>query len=219
MDSAKPLLYPRYPPFLPLNPQIITENTFSLLYLFCQISSFSIPALWRNYRTYLVFAEFWIITGSLWGFRLGVFEMKLNLSPFFSFYVYLTELKISLFFFVKQMNPMTKDCKRHYWAVQVHMTQRTVFIVFICFIFCMYVSFNLVRNLSVKYRTWYYISQYNVSAGQQYELKCTFDQGNGDDDKACHKTILTCPCTHLKIYINTSSLLAMKRSPHNAILI
>lgn len=97
MDSAKPLLYPRYPPFLPLNPQIITENTFSLLYLFCQISSFSIPALWRNYRTYLVFAECRIITGSLWGFRLGILEMKLNLSPLFSVSVYLTELKVSHF--------------------------------------------------------------------------------------------------------------------------
>lgn len=98
MDSAKPLLYPRYPPFLPLNPQIITENTFSLLYLFCQISAFSILALWRNYRTYLVFAECRIITSSLWGFRLGVLETKLNLSPLFYFYVNLTELKVFHFY-------------------------------------------------------------------------------------------------------------------------
>lgn len=98
MDSAKPVLYPRYPPFLPLNPQIITENTFSPLYLFCQISSFSIPALWRNYRTYLVFAECRIITGSLCGFRLGTLGTKLNLSPFFSSSVYLAEPKVSHFY-------------------------------------------------------------------------------------------------------------------------
>lgn len=109
MDSAKPLLYPRYPPFLPLNPQIITENTFSLLYLFCQISSFSIPALWRNYRTYLVFAECRIITSSLWGFRLGVLEPKLNQSPFFSFSVYLAELKV--FYFYRQSEGYMRYCQ------------------------------------------------------------------------------------------------------------
>lgn len=31
----------------------------------------------------MVFAEYRIITGSLWGFRLGIFEAKLNLSLFF----------------------------------------------------------------------------------------------------------------------------------------
>lgn len=31
----------------------------------------------------MVFAEYRIISGSLWSFRLGIFELKLNLSPFF----------------------------------------------------------------------------------------------------------------------------------------
>lgn len=74
------------------------------LYLFCQISSFSIPALWRNYGTYLVFC--WMrdnrrFTVGVWdsGFR----EVKLKLSRFFFifffFYLKPTELKVFFFFY------------------------------------------------------------------------------------------------------------------------
>lgn len=87
----------------------------------------------------MVFAECRIITGSLWGFRLGILETKLNLSPFFSFSVYLSGLRV---FHFLQMDPLTTGCKRYSYMVQLQMGGKSVFNVLVYLVFYMYISIN-----------------------------------------------------------------------------
>lgn len=78
MDSAEPSPYPRYPLFLPLNPQIITENTFFLsssppapLAHTCSVKLARLASQPFGGITRLIwfFAECGIIAGSPWEFE------------------------------------------------------------------------------------------------------------------------------------------------------